>query len=106
MCSAVAAGRERIDVEGLARLVRLPWLRHGSMPDWLRLRLLMDLSAERLDPGIREALGGLLVGMKSVPALPADGFGLTISNSFTRDNTLLNLLATATRQALGSPQAG
>jgi hypothetical protein len=26
------------------RLVRLPWLRRGVMPDWLRLRLLLELS--------------------------------------------------------------
>jgi WD40 repeat protein len=27
----------------LRRLVRLPWFRHGSMPDWLRLRLISAL---------------------------------------------------------------
>lgn len=30
----------------LQRLTRLPWLRRGSIPDWLRLRLLNELSVE------------------------------------------------------------
>jgi hypothetical protein len=38
-------GRAVLDEATLMALTRLPWLRHGSMPDWLRLRLLQDLSA-------------------------------------------------------------
>lgn len=37
-------GRKVLDETTLLALTRLPWLRHGSMPDWLRLRLLRDLS--------------------------------------------------------------
>jgi len=41
---------ERSMSEALARyyrrLVRLPWLQRGSLPDWLRLRLLLELSRE------------------------------------------------------------
>ncbi len=38
-------GRAVLDEATLMALTRLPWPRHGSMPDWLRLRLLQDLSA-------------------------------------------------------------
>lgn len=38
-----------------ARLANLPWLRHGRMPDWLRLGLLKSVSHKQLDE-IRGAL--------------------------------------------------
>lgn len=44
------------------RLVRLPWMRQESMPAWLRLRLLAELSAGRqreLRKIVRERLGAL-----------------------------------------------
>ena len=44
----------------LSRLVRLPWFRHGTMPDWLRRKLILDLSArDRLE--IRRAIYDLLM---------------------------------------------
>jgi hypothetical protein len=43
----------------LARLVRLPWFRHGTMPDWLRLRLVSRLPAARQQQ-IRAALTNFL----------------------------------------------
>ena len=36
--------RAVLDEATLMAMTRLPWLRYGSMPDWLRLRLLRDLS--------------------------------------------------------------
>ncbi|MCP4701137.1 MAG: SUMF1/EgtB/PvdO family nonheme iron enzyme, partial [Gammaproteobacteria bacterium] len=44
----------------LAQLVRLPWFRHGYMPDWLRVRLIDGLSPER-ERDIRTALFQLLL---------------------------------------------
>ncbi|MGP0068360.1 MAG: hypothetical protein ACLQGP_32780 [Isosphaeraceae bacterium] len=62
---AAADGRARPSLGGLSRLSRLPWFRHGSMPDWLRLCLLHGL-----DPGRRakvlDALGQLLLGATRV----------------------------------------
>jgi hypothetical protein len=45
----------------LAKLSRLPWFRHGRMPDWLRLELLDELGPER-EQAAREALQKLLLG--------------------------------------------
>jgi WD40 repeat protein len=46
-----ALEKERLLNEALARnyrrIVRLPWLRQETMPDWLRLRLLLELSQTR-----------------------------------------------------------
>jgi hypothetical protein len=39
-------GRKILAETTLMALTRLPWLRYGSMPDWLRLRLLQDLSED------------------------------------------------------------
>jgi hypothetical protein len=46
--------------ETLLQLARLPWLRRGSLPDELRLRLIEQLDPE-LEKEIREAVAGLLV---------------------------------------------
>jgi WD40 repeat protein len=52
-------GRAVLEEATLMALTRLPWLRHGSMPDWLRLRLLQDLSpADELE--VREWMRQLL----------------------------------------------
>jgi len=53
----------------LPLLVSLPWLRHGVMPDWLRVRLVVALppTAER---AVRLALEKLL--LSAVDALPGD----------------------------------
>lgn len=39
-----ADGSSLIDEEALLTLTRLPWLRRGTFPDWLRLRLISELS--------------------------------------------------------------
>lgn len=46
--------------ENLRALVRLPWFRHGSMPNWLRSRLISSLPPEREDIA-RQALTDLLL---------------------------------------------
>ena len=67
------------------RLVRLPWLQQGSMPDWLRLRLLLELSRHdeaalrdrvrqllaQLRP--REGREGIPLGFERPPATSAAG---------------------------------
>jgi hypothetical protein len=42
---ADAVGQPMLTEQALARLCRLPWLRLGRMPDWLRLALVRDLAA-------------------------------------------------------------
>lgn len=44
-----------LDEQGLAALARLPWLRYGRIPDWLRLELISRLPANRKKQ-IRNAL--------------------------------------------------
>jgi hypothetical protein len=46
--------------ENLRTLVRLPWFRHGSMPNWLRLRLISTLPRKR-EESVRQALTDLLL---------------------------------------------
>jgi hypothetical protein len=47
----VAAGTRE---EVLSKIVALPWFRHGTMPDWLRAKLLAQLGAD--EPRVRSAL--------------------------------------------------
>ncbi|MGH7450267.1 MAG: hypothetical protein ACRENG_02905, partial [bacterium] len=70
-------GERLLDEERLVALARLPWLKHGSMPDWLRLRLLADLAREQ-ERAIRQALEDLL---QSALAPTRDGFVLDIARS-------------------------
>ena len=58
-----ADDRPRVGTSALARLARLPWFRHGALPDWLRLRLLTDLTPDRQDL-IRRTINQLLLGAK------------------------------------------
>src|ERR1043165_1454302 len=46
--------------EGFRALVQLPWFRHGSIPDWLRTRLIHGLSGAQ-QRQVRKALEELLV---------------------------------------------
>lgn len=70
-----AKGEKLLEEERLVALARLPWLKHGSIPDWLRLRLLADLSREQ-ERAIRQALEDLL---QSALAPTRDGFVLDIA---------------------------
>lgn len=47
----------------LAQLARLPWLRRGFMPDWLRIALLHRMSPE-LERAVRTSLSTFLASMK------------------------------------------
>ena len=58
----------------LSRLVRLPWFRRGSMPDWLRRRLIHDLS-KRHEFEVRKAIYDLLMSSLASP----EGFVLPIA---------------------------
>ncbi|MGH7596621.1 MAG: DUF1566 domain-containing protein [bacterium] len=70
-------GEKLLEEERLVALARLPWFKHGTMPDWLRLRLLADLSREQ-ERAIRQALEDLL---QSALAPTRDGFVLDIARS-------------------------
>ncbi len=74
-CLKDGAGEKLISEERLLKLARLPWLRFGSMPDWLRLRLIAGLAREP-ERAIRQALENLL---KSALAQPEAGFVLDIA---------------------------
>ncbi|HKV82828.1 MAG TPA: hypothetical protein VJP02_32065 [Candidatus Sulfotelmatobacter sp.] len=50
-----AAGQPLFSLPRAASLFRLPWMQEGYMPDWLRLRLLEELSPEQTQ-SIRQAL--------------------------------------------------
>lgn len=52
------AGQPLFTLERAASLFRLPWMQEGYMPDWLRLRLLAELSPEQTQT-IRQALNRL-----------------------------------------------
>ena len=52
-------GRPLLKLEALAMLSRLPWLRFSYMPDWLRVRLLDELSSNE-QKEVRDVIGNLL----------------------------------------------
>lgn len=52
--------------ERLGKLARLPWLRYGYMPDWLRERLVKDLSLEQ-EKSIHLSLQDLLLTAQDKP---------------------------------------
>jgi hypothetical protein len=72
-------GYKLIDSEGFDRkfstLLRLPWFRYGSMPDWLREPLVASLPREK-ERGVRNALEELLISSLENP----DGFILPIAS--------------------------
>ena len=55
-----AEGLRLLDPKRLAALARLPWFRHGSMPDWLRMALIRSLPRNR-ERAIRTSLQALLL---------------------------------------------
>lgn len=60
--------------EHLWNLVRLPWFRQGTMPDWLRSRLISDMKVER-ERRVREKLEELLANYIENPV---EGFQLSV----------------------------
>jgi hypothetical protein len=59
-------GHRMLDLARLTMLARLPWFRHGSMPDWLRLRLIRELDREH-EHAARAALCGLFLTALDAP---------------------------------------
>lgn len=53
-------GERLLDADRLLAMARLPWFRHGAMPDWLRTRLCLELAPER-EHAVRTVLESLLV---------------------------------------------
>ena len=61
------AGGRLLDEQRLLSLVRLPWFRHANMPDWLRLRLVSEMSSTR-ERAVRGALEHMLLSALDHPA--------------------------------------
>ncbi len=58
--NAFPSDTEQLDLQKqLLDLTRLPWFRHGTMPDWLRLRLITDLTPQQHQT-VRQELNHLL----------------------------------------------
>jgi cardiolipin synthase (CMP-forming) len=58
---ADAQGQRLLNEDVLARLCRIPWLRRGRIPDWLRLALVRDLREQRAEADrVRAAWAKLL----------------------------------------------
>ena len=101
---AAAEGRTREDATVLLRLVRLPWFRQGSFPDWLRLWLRTDLTDGR-ERAVRGTLEQLLVGSERVEnAGFTTGPTLTIAQAAGADGGALGALAQGIRRALARTQ--
>ncbi len=64
-----AKGGKLLQLHRLTALARLPWFRHGLMPDWLRERLLEGLPRDQQDD-IRSVLNRLL---RSAPKVTGGG---------------------------------
>lgn len=79
----------------LSTLVRLTWFRHGSMPDWLRARLIMEMPPEQ-ERRVRDALQKLLLTSLTNPG----GFDLFLAREPGRSTTH-GLFRRALDKALG-----
>ncbi|HKQ04849.1 MAG TPA: hypothetical protein VJ464_06940 [Blastocatellia bacterium] len=79
-------GQQLTDHEGfnqrLLALARLPWFRHGTMPEWLRTGLVMSLPAEQ-ERKIRKALDRLLLSALENP----QGFDLELASALTEETS-------------------
>src|SRR5262249_16488065 len=71
--------------ERLLSLLRLPWFRYGSIPDWLRLRLISDLSASD-EAKVGKALEELFL---TVMQQPIDGIRLDIAPEETKQTSFV-----------------
>jgi hypothetical protein len=69
-------GGSLLDADRLLRLSRLPWFRHGYIPDWLRLTLL-DLLTSEQEAQVRRTLELLLL---TAVAGDDDSFDLEVAN--------------------------
>lgn len=79
-------GAPLIQTASLLDLARLPWFRHGTMPDWLRARLIDDMTPEQ-ERSVRACLAALL-------ATAAEGGNAEIALEIARQSgTALDTLA-------------
>ena len=62
--------------ERLMSLVRLPWFRYGTMPEWLRLRLISEMSPQE-EQTVRRVLEELFL---TVLERPADGINIQFAS--------------------------
>jgi len=76
-------------------LVRLPWLRYGYMPDWLRIVLIRELSPDK-EKDIRSALDAYITAGQDTAR--AEELYLEIATS--RHRSALSALSLALRRAL------
>lgn len=60
-------GERLLEFRRLTTLTRLPWFRYGSMPDWLRVRLISRLSRSE-ERSVRGALEALLLSALRAPS--------------------------------------
>lgn len=60
------------------KLLTLPWFRYGSMPDWLRLRLISDMD-RTLAANVQKTIGELLLTALSSPNESQNSFALDIA---------------------------
>jgi hypothetical protein len=83
-----AAGQPLFTLERAASLFRLPWMQEGYMPDWLRLRLLEELSPEQTQ-SVRQALNRLWI---SAAVGSSKAIDLEIARKYSRSLTLFGRL--------------
>ncbi len=81
-----AGGQKLLQLRRLTALARLPWFRHGYMPDWLRERLLTRISSKQQEE-IRGALQSLL---ESAVSTQRTGFSLQIARARLMTRILAN----------------
>lgn len=65
-------------IKTLSALSQLPWFRHGSMPNWLRERLIKDMSMEQ-ERNIRQLIYQLLLNASHEPLVLSSSPLLNIS---------------------------
>jgi Tfp pilus assembly protein PilF len=103
--------------ELLLALVRLPWFRNGSLPDWLRERLIKQLNRDR-EAHVRHALEDLLLTLLEHPDNGIDleivqlqrneisekaGLWQRIKSGFNRRRQLRKLYRRLPKEPEGSP---
>jgi formylglycine-generating enzyme required for sulfatase activity len=94
-----AADLRLLDPTRLAALARLPWFRHGAMPDWLWVALIGSLPRDR-ERAIRASLQALLLTASQSQG-PVEGLDLEIARQHGKvlDRLAKPIFRTLRRQA-------
>ena len=91
-----ARGSVVLDEDTLALLCRVPWMRWGRLPDWLRVALLRELSSRGADEGrVRDTWDALLAPPEKPKRLGARDFSIQVVRPS------LNMLEGRLRRLLG-----